>query len=116
MIARVNLFRNSGPITPADDRLDTRLNRRRIDLRNAALALKSIDKITYLQFLYGFRRAVGKPYRRPDLAAHQRDLRSLPIEHGLVVLQVLERNGRALRKGPVELVLVRLCAEQRIKL
>ena len=46
----------------------------------------------------------------------QRNLASLPVEHGLVVLEVLERNRRARRKRPIKVALVRLGAEQRIEL
>jgi hypothetical protein len=50
---------------------------------------------------------------RQLIEANQRDLRSLPIQDGLVVLAVLERDRRGRRKRPIKVALVRLGAERR---
>jgi hypothetical protein len=53
---------------------------------------------------------------RQLIETDERDLRSLPVEDGLVVLEVGERNRGAGWKAPIEVGVVRFRAKQRVKL
>lgn len=100
MIGRVNLLTDNRSVCLCDNGADAFGLTWRKGTRNLASAFQRHHQITGHQPLYRAIGAIGHKDRRALRHANERDLRALPIQDRLVVLQVPERNGRAGRKRP----------------